>query len=132
VQHKATLLAILLASAPFIGACGASTSSPTAPSSSSTGASTGAGASTVASTLAVTGFTTLSEKGETRTLAAMVTYTDGTIQDRTAASRWASANESVATVNAAGLVTAIADGHTTVTATFGNLTGEKIIMVDLP
>jgi uncharacterized protein YjdB len=62
----------------------------------------------------------------------MVTYSDGSIQDRTATSRWSSANEAVVTVNTAGLVTAVADGHTTVTATFGNVAGARTIMVDLP
>ena len=128
MQHKATLIAILIVSAPLIGGCGASATSPTGPSSPSTGPST----TVTASSLTVTGLTTLSGKGESFALSALVTYSDGTIQDRTATSRWSSANEAVVTVNAAGVVTAMADGHTTVSATFGNVTGAKTVMVDLP
>ena len=127
MQHKATLIAVLLVSAPLVAACGSSAPSPTGPSPT-----TGASATVTASTLTVTGFTTLSAKGESFPLSALVTYSDGTIQDRTATSRWASANEGVVTVNAAGVVTAMADGHTTITATFGNISGAKTIMVDLP
>lgn len=128
MQHKATLIAILLVSALLMGGCGASTPSPTGPSSPGLGTST----TVTASTLSVTGLTTLSGKGERLTLSALVTYSDGTIQDRTATSQWSSANEAVVTVNAAGLVTAINDGHTMVRATFGDVTGAKNIMVDLP
>jgi uncharacterized protein YjdB len=128
MQHRATLIAFLLISAPLIGGCGASAPSPTGPSSPGTGTST----TVSALSLTVTGLTTLSGKGESLTLSALVTYSDGTIQDRTATSRWSSGNEAVVTVNVAGLVTAMADGHTTVSATFGNVTGGKTIMVDLP
>ncbi len=128
MQHKATLIAILLVTAPWMGGCGTSAPSPTGPSIPNTGTS----ATVTASSLSVTGLTTLSGKGESLALSALVTYSDGSIQDRTATSRWLSANEAVVTVNAAGVVTAIADGHTTVSATFGTITGAKTIMVDLP
>ncbi len=128
MNQKATLIALLLVSAPLIGGCGASAGSPTGPSGPGPGSST----TVTASTLAVIGLTTLSGKGERLTLSAMVTYSDGTIQDRTASSQWSSANEAVVIVNASGVVTAMSDGHTTVSATFGNITGGKIIMVDLP
>lgn len=75
---------------------------------------------------------TLSAKGETKPLAAMVTFADGSVQDRTAASSWASTNEAVAVVSGAGVVTARTDGRTTITATFGNLSASKLILVDLP
>ena len=128
MQHKATLIAILLVSAPLMGGCGASAPSPIGPSSPGPGSTTIASAST----LTVTGLTTLSGKGERLTLSAIVTYSDGTTQDRTSTSQWSSANEAVVTVNGAGVVTAMSDGHTMVSATFGNITGGKTIMVDLP
>ena len=65
-------------------------------------------------------------------LSALATYADGSVQDRTMTSRWVSGNTAVATVNAAGVVTAVGDGHTTVTATFENMTATKMIVVDLP
>jgi phospholipase/lecithinase/hemolysin len=130
MQHKATLIAVLLVLATLAGACSSSKPSPTAPSIPSS--STGTSGTVSASTLTVTGFTTLSERGESRGLSALVTYSDGSVQDRTASSVWSSANEAVVTVNAAGLVTAVNDGHTMVRATFGNLTNARNIMVDLP
>jgi uncharacterized protein YjdB len=127
MQHKTTLIAVSLVSATFMGACGTSASSPTGPSTS-----TSTSATVTASSLTVTGLTTLSRRGESFVLSALVIYSDGTIQDRTGTSRWSSANEAVATVNDAGVVTAMADGHTTVTATFGNISGAKTVVVDLP
>jgi uncharacterized protein YjdB len=75
---------------------------------------------------------TLSAKGETKPLAAVVTFADGSVQDRTSTSRWSSTNEAVATVSPAGVVTAMSDGRTTITAVFGNLSAAKLILVDLP
>ena len=94
--------------------------------------SSASGAPAVASSLAVVGFTTLSAKGESGRLTAMVTYTDGSVQNRTTAAQWASSDQSVATVDASGLVTALRDGRTTVTATFESIAGAKTIVVDLP
>jgi Big-like domain-containing protein len=59
-------------------------------------------------------------------------YDDGSVQDRTTMTRWSSANEKVATINAEGTLTAIGEGQTIVTAVFDNMSAAKTIRVDLP
>jgi Big-like domain-containing protein len=59
-------------------------------------------------------------------------YDDGSVQDRTTATRWSSANERVVTINGDGTLTAIGEGQTMVTAVFDNMSAEKAIRVDLP
>src|SRR5262245_12932333 len=107
----------LLAPGLAASACSASTTSPspTLAASANTSASLATG-------LAITGRMTLSARGETESLAAVVMFADGSAQDRTTASNWSSSNEAVATVSSAGIVMAKTDGRTTITATFGNLT----------
>ena len=61
-----------------------------------------------------------------------MTFSDGTAQDKSNAVQWSSADRRVGTIDNSGLVTAIADGHTMVTATFANVTGTRMILVDLP
>ena len=45
---------------------------------------------------------------------------------------WSSSDENVATVNSSGLVTAVADGTSTITATAGGIDGTALITVTLP
>ena len=89
-------------------------------------------ASPSASILTINGFTSLSAAGETGRLTAFVTFADGSVQDETNAAQWSSTNQAVATISSNGMVTAVSDGHTTVTASFANVTGTRTIMVDLP
>ena len=105
-----------------LSASGGALTTPTGPSQNTISASN----------LAIGGFTTLSAKGETGRLSAMVTFSDGSIQDKSSAAQWASANLAIATVNSSGMVTAVNDGQTTITATFGNVSGSRMILVDLP
>jgi transketolase N-terminal domain/subunit len=125
MHYKRTLIGVTLASSLLAGACSGQilSSSPTAASSTTASVATG---------IAISGGMTLNAKGETRPLAAMVTFADGTVQDRTTATSWSSTAETVATVNAAGVVTAVTDGRTTINATFGSLSASKLIVVDLP
>jgi len=90
------------------------------------------GAAAVASNLSITGFTSLSAKGETGRLTAIVTFSDGSTQDKSNTAQWSSADRGVATVDNSGLVTAVTDGHTMITATFATVSGTRLIMVDLP
>jgi len=105
-----------------LSACGGTMTTPSSPSQNTISASN----------LAISGFMTLSAKGETGRLSAMVTFSDGSIQDKSSAAQWASANLAIATVNSSGMVTAVNDGQTTITATFGNVSGSRMILVDLP
>jgi hypothetical protein len=103
-------------------ACGGPTAGPTAPGP----------VTLVASNLTINGFRSLSKTGETGRLNALVTYSDGTVQDKSSEAQWSSANQNVAIVDSSGMVTAIAEGHTLVTATFANVSGTRMIQVDLP
>ena len=95
---------------------------PTAPSQ----------AAVSASILTINGFTSLSGKGETGRLTALVTFSDGSVKDESNVAQWSSTDQAVATISSEGVVTAVNEGHTTVTAYFANVTGTRAIMVDLP
>ena len=60
---------------------------------------------------------------QTAQLTAAATYSDGAMKDVTATATWDSANPSVVTVSAAGLVTATGPGTADVSATFGGASG---------
>ena len=130
MHHKATFAALAMLPALFLGACGGRMTSPIA--ASATTSTTPTTTTSLVSSLEITGFTTLSEKGQSGRLSALVTFANGTVQDRTTVAQWASADVTVATINAQGIVTAVSDGHTIVTATFGTVSDTKIIIVDLP
>jgi len=83
-------------------------------------------------TLAIEGNTSFAMKGETSQLKAIATMVDGHREDRTSTVAWSSADPAVATVNAAGMVTAVGDGHTVVTATTGTFAATRPVTVDLP
>jgi len=71
--------------------------------------------------------TTTIQKGSTETLS--VTYTPAdTTDDKTVT--WTSDDETVATVNSIGVVTAQSDGTTTITATVGNCSDSCIVTVE--
>jgi hypothetical protein len=82
--------------------------------------------------MTINGVTTLSRKGETGKLSAVITYSDGSTQDRSASARWASANQSIVSVSGEGVVMAVGDGQTTITAAVGDVSAAKTIRVDLP
>jgi len=67
--------------------------------------------------------------GATQQLSATGTYTDGSTQNLTASSVWASSNSSVIRVSNAGLATAVATGNTTITATSGSTSGTATLVV---
>ena len=134
MHNNATLVAFALVfviGAIGMGACGGKTSStlPTAPTATPPAQVVVPAAVTG---ITISGATTLSGRGETERLSAFVTYADGTMMDRTSTTRWTSGNENVVTINSEGLVTAIGDGQTTITAEFGTMTAAKTIRVDLP
>jgi|HubBroStandDraft_6_1064221.scaffolds.fasta_scaffold01629_1 uncharacterized repeat protein (TIGR03803 family) len=57
------------------------------------------------------------------------TYSDSTTHDLTTSATWTSSSPSAATVNAAGLATAVAPGSTTVVASLGNQNGSTTLNV---
>ena len=56
-------------------------------------------------------------------------YTNNTTANITSAVNWTSSNTSVATINTAGLATAVAAGNTTITATYGAISGNTTLLV---
>jgi hypothetical protein len=135
MHHNPTFVPLALALAIGMGACGAQTTSSTSPTAPSTPAATSPTPAVVPAAvtgITITGVNTLSGRGETARLSAIVTYADGTVMDRTSTSRWTSGNQAVVTINAEGVVTAVGDGQTTITAEFGTMSAAKTIRVDLP
>jgi hypothetical protein len=65
--------------------------------------------------------------GSTAQFTASAVMSDGTAT--TPAITWSSSATSVATINAAGLATAVADGTTTITATSGSVSGTAVLTV---
>lgn len=71
-------------------------------------------------------------KGQTQQLTAMGTFSDGTSQDLTRSVAWGTALPAVASVTNAGLLTAQAEGTTTVTANAGTVSATDAIAVAAP
>jgi hypothetical protein len=67
--------------------------------------------------------------GEKSAMKAVALFTDGSQQDVTLTAQWRSDNTSVCTVDGRGVVTAVATGRCTVSATVRNLTGTIVIDV---
>ena len=105
-------LAIVVGLAGFAAACGSSTTTP----------------STLTS-LAVTGTAPSVSAGPTAQFKATATMSDGTTQDVTSLAVWSSSNTADATVSATGVVTAVAPGSVSVTATYQNTTGSDAIVI---
>jgi len=70
--------------------------------------------------------------GQTKQLNATGTYTDGTTQDITGTATWSSSNQSVATVNASGMVSAVSVGSASITAVSGSQSATASITVTAP
>lgn len=81
--------------------------------------------------LAVDGIVSLGAKGETSQLMARVTRSDGRIEDGTAAAEWSSSDTTIATVSRTGLLTAVGDGRTVVTAKVAAISATRSVLVDL-
>jgi uncharacterized protein YjdB len=67
--------------------------------------------------------------GSTDQFTATATYSDGSTQNVTATATWKSSTTSVATINAAGLVTAVSAGSTTISASYDGVSGSTTLAV---
>ncbi len=72
---------------------------------------------------------TISTVGNTQQLVATATYNDNSQVVVTNAATYSSSNTAVATVNSTGLVTAVASGNATITATYGGTSGTTVVTV---
>jgi Big-like domain-containing protein len=119
---KQTILGIFVAITAM--ACGGSSSS-----SSDTPVSPGG---PTPLTLRIAGSAELNKKGETAQLNAFVGFSDGATVDKTGSASWVSTKPGVATVSTTGMVTAVEDGNSVITATFQTIAGSMTVIVDLP
>ena len=70
--------------------------------------------------------------GDTLQLGAMGTFTDGSLQDLTSSVNWTSSSPGVATVQSSGMVTGLATGSATVTASSGNVKAVETLTISAP
>jgi uncharacterized protein YjdB len=100
------------------------------------------GGATATTTLAVSGASLTSiqitpanpsvAQGSYKSLTATGTYSDGSTANLTNSATWSSAATATALVNAGGLVTGVAAGSTTITATSGVISGNATLTVTTP
>ena len=83
----------------------------------------------VVSGVTVSGTSAFTQRGATSQLTAMVTLSNGTTENRTSTATWQSDNAAVATVSAAGVVTAQGDGDATISATVSEVRGTRPVSV---
>lgn len=83
----------------------------------------------VLKSIAVTPASASFTMGTTQQFTATGTYTDGSTGDLSATATWSIANQAVATVNTAGLVSGIAAGSSTISAIFGGVSGSAPLTV---
>ena len=81
------------------------------------------------SSIAVTPATPTISTGSTQQFTATGTYSNSSTQNLTSQVAWASASTSVATINSAGLATAVNAGSTTISATLGTVAGSTTLTV---
>jgi len=79
--------------------------------------------------LAVTPVNATLNIGLTQQFAATGTYSNGTSGDITSSAVWSSSDNSVATVNSAGLATGVTAGSVTISAASGDVSGQTTLMV---
>lgn len=111
---------------PIVVALAVSWSCSSSPSSTSV---TTSPSSATVSSVAVSGGTILSSVGQTVQLIATATFSDGTTQNVTTTSTWQSSNSGAATVSSGGLVTAVATGTVTITATYQGKAGTATVVL---
>jgi hypothetical protein len=90
----------------------------------------GSGTSTVTlSSITVTPANPSIAPGTTEQFTAIGTYSDASNRDITTSVTWNSSNTGFATIDTAGLATAVATGNATITASSGSITGSTILTV---
>lgn len=96
------------------------------------GGDNGGGMTTPSRTItavAISGSNMLTVAGETSQLSARAQFSTGSAEDVTQQAAWSSSNGAVASVTAGGLVTAVAAGAATISASYQNVTGTQGVSV---
>jgi len=109
-MKRVTAVSLVVILAVIAAACGSTSTSPTTVSS-----------------IAVTG--AAPAVGATAQFSAIATMSNGTTQDVTSLSAWSSSNSGTATVSSSGVVTGVAEGSTTVQATYLSVSGTDAITI---
>ena len=73
--------------------------------------------------------TTTIAPGDSLQYVATGTYTDGSEREATSSADWSSSDETVATIDSAGLAKALLEGETKITATVEDVSGEAMLIV---
>jgi hypothetical protein len=92
----------------------------------------GTGTPAVIQSINFSGFFGSLKRGQTQQFTALARYTDGSVQDITAAATWSTNAPLVATVNPAGLVTAVGAGSAIIQASYASVTGAFTVNVSVP
>ena len=108
---------------------GAGTSTITVASGSVSGTASLTVTSASLVSLAVTPANGSMSTGTTSQFAATGTFSDSSTQDMTGSVLWSSSTPAVATINSSGLVTSVAPGTSTITATFNTVSGSTGLTV---
>ena len=112
-----------------LGAACSSKSTPTAPTPVPSASTPTAPVAASVTGVTITGTTNFTEARATAQLTARVTLSNGTTEDRSATATWQSDNTVVATVSPQGVVTVLASGDATITATVADVRGSLGIAV---
>lgn len=123
LNSRSLVLSLSLLSVMAIAGCGGGPGS----TSSNTGSGTGS-PKTLTSIAASPAQASIAVKG-TEQFSATATYSDGSTADVTASATWTDTNASVATISGKGMVTALAPGSTTITASMQGLSGSATLNV---
>ena len=116
---KKALLSLAMVGVALLAGCGGG----------STSGGGGGGNTVTLVSIAVTPSTPSVAAGQTQQFTATGNYSDGSTKNLTSSANWLSSNPAVATVNTAGLATAVAAGSTTISASSGSVTGTTTLTV---
>ena len=115
--------------AVIVTGCSSKSSSPTAPTPVAPAPTPVAPVTPTISSVTVSGTSSFTEAGARSQFTARVTLSDGTTDDRTNTATWQSDNTTVASVSSQGMVTVLASGDTSITATVSEVRGALPITV---
>lgn len=118
---------------PVLASCSGKSDSPTAPTPTPpvSPAPPPAPAAPTVTGVTVSGTSSFAQTGQSQ-FTAMATLSNGGTEDRTSTASWQSSNTSVATVSSQGLVTVLASGDASITASVSDVRGSLGISVRIP